>query len=150
VTVTNSRLKFYVSLWIVLSHIATFFGVILLRALVLPNANILEIMGAMIPLFGVFLIVIIKDTVRGREDLSQGNVQTLQMVTLTFIMLGAYSLAVAVTFLMVIFQSIEPADLPKWLATIESAFGASLGLIIDDLFGGKTQQADAKRARRAG
>ena len=139
---TNSRLKFYVSLWIVLSHIATFFGVMLLKAFVLPDANVLEIMGAMIPLFGVFLIVILKDTVRGREDLSQGKIQTLQMVTLTFIILGAYCLAVVVTFLMVISQSIEPADLPKWLATIELAFGASLGLIIDDLFGGKTQQPD--------
>jgi hypothetical protein len=125
---------------VVLSHVATFFGVLMLRAAVLPNANLFDIMGAMVPLFGVFLIVIIKDTVRGREDLATGKVQTPQMIMLTFIMLGSYCLAVVATLVMVVLQSLEPADLPKWLATIESAFGTSLGLIIDDLFGGKAQE----------
>jgi hypothetical protein len=146
---TNSQLKLYVSLGIVLSHVATFFAVIILRAMVLPQANILEIMGAMVPLFGVFLIVIVKDTVRGREDLATGKVQTPQMVMLTFIMLGSYCLAVAATFAMVVLQTLEPADLPKWLATIEAAFGTALGLIIDDLFGGKAQDRPTLgRARR--
>jgi hypothetical protein len=137
---TSSRLKLYVSMVVVLSHVATFFGVLMLRAAVLPNANLFDIMGAMVPLFGVFLIVIIKDTVRGREDLATGKVQTPQMIMLTFIMLGSYCLAVVATLVMVVLQSLEPADLPKWLATIESAFGTSLGLIIDDLFGGKAQE----------
>ena len=137
---TSSRLKLYVSMVVVLSHVATFFGVLMLRAVVLPTANLFDIMGAMVPLFGVFLIVIIKDTVRGREDLATGKVQTPQMIMLTFIMLGSYCLAVVATLVMVVLQSLEPADLPKWLATIESAFGTSLGLIIDDLFGGKAQE----------
>jgi hypothetical protein len=94
-------------------------------------------MGAMVPLFGVFLVVIIKDTLRGREDLSVGRLQTQQMLLLTFMILGSYVLAVAATLLMIVNQTIEPADLSKWLAIIESAFGIALGLIIDDLFGGK-------------
>jgi hypothetical protein len=143
---TSSRFKLYVSLTVVLAHVATFFGVLLLRAAVIPQANLFDIMGPMIPLFGVFLIVIIKDTVRGREDLSVGNVQTPQMIMLTFIMLGSYCLAVVATLVMIVLQSLEPADLPKWLATIESAFGSALGLIIDDLFGGKSQ-GNARRSR---
>jgi hypothetical protein len=135
---TNMQLKLYVSLAVVVSHVATFFGVIMLRIFVLPQANVFEIIGAMIPLFGVFLIVIIKDTVRGREDLSVGNIQTQQMTMITFVILGAYCVAVGVTFPMVIEQAIEPAELPKWLAVIESAFGTALGLIIDELFGGKS------------
>ena len=142
---TSSQLKLYVSMAVVLSHVATFFGVLMLRALVLPQANIFEIMGAMVPLFGVFLVVIIKDTLRGRENLSVGNVQNQQMVLLTFTILGSYVLAIATTFLMVIQQTIQPDDLPRWLAIIESAFGTALGLIIDDLFGGKTQDAPQKR-----
>jgi hypothetical protein len=133
---TSSRLKLYVSLSVVISHVATFFGVLLLRAFVLPQANIFEIFGAMVPLFGVFMVVIIKDTLRGREDLSVGNVQTQQMVLLTFMFVAAYALAVAATLIMVVAQTLEPGDLPKWLAIIESAFGIGLGLIIDDLFGG--------------
>jgi hypothetical protein len=135
---TNSRLKLYVSLFVVLSHIATFFGVLLLKAFALPDMNIFDIVGPLVPLFGVFLVVIIKDTLRGREDLSLGNVQTQQMVLLTFIILVAYALAVVATLLMIVQQTIEPADLPKWLAVVESAFGVALGLIIDDLFGGKS------------
>jgi hypothetical protein len=136
---TSSRLKLYVSLAIVLSHVLTFFGILMLRALVLPSMNILDVMGAMVPLFGVFVVVIIKDTLRGREDLAIGNVQTQQMVMITFIILGSYVLAVAMTLMMVVMQALEPADLSRWLATIEAAFGTALGLIIDDLFGGKSQ-----------
>jgi hypothetical protein len=142
---TSSRLKLYVSLAVVLSHVATFFGVLMLRAFVLPQADIFEIMGTMVPLFGVFLIVIIKDTLRGRENLSVGNVQNQQMVLLTFIILGSYVIAVGLTFMMVVQQAIQPNELPRWLAIIESAFGAALGLIVDDLFGGKTQDAPQKR-----
>ena len=138
---TNSRLKLYVSLTIVLSHMATFFGLLALRALALPQMNIFEVMGAMISLFGVFVVVIVKDTLRGREDLSVGKVQTEQMVLITFIILGSYVLAVAATLVMVISQAVSPTDLPKWLATIELAFGVALGLIIDDLFGGKGHPA---------
>lgn len=137
---TNSQLKFYVSLFVVLSHVATFFGIVLLKAVALPDANVLEIMGAMIPLFGVFLVVIVKDTLRGRENLEPGNRQTPQMIALTFIILGAYIVAVAMTLWLVVKQIIEPNELPKWLATIESAFGVALGLIIDDLFGGKAEK----------
>jgi hypothetical protein len=145
---TYSRLKLYVSLCIVLSHVGTFFGVLMLRAFVLPQANIFEIMGSMLPLFGVFFVVIIKDTLRGRENLAVGNIQSEQMVLLTFIIVGSYILAVGLTFMMVIQQTIQPTDLPKWLAIIESAFGTALGLIIDDLFGGKA--LDSSNERRAG
>jgi hypothetical protein len=143
---TNSRLKLYVSLAVVVSHILTFFGILLLRAFVVPNLDIFGVMQAMVPLFGVFLVVIVKDTLRGREDLSTGNVQTQQMVLLTFIILGSYMLAVAATLLMVAQQVIEPSDLSKWLAIVESAFGIALGLIIDELFGGKAEPA-GKSAR---
>jgi len=134
---TSSQLKLYVSLSVVVSHIATFFGVILLRAFVLPRADVFEILGALVPLFGVFLVVIVKDTLKGREDTSLGKPQSQQMIALTFILIGAYIVAVAATLIMVVKQILEPADLPRWLAIIESAFGTSLGLIIDDLFGGK-------------
>ena len=135
---TSSQLKLYVSLFVVLSHILVYFGVIALKQWVVPATDVFEIMGAMVPLFGVFLIVIIKDTVRGREDLRTGNVQTQQMVLLTFAMLGAYALAVLSALAMVASQAILVADLPRWLTTIEAAFGVGLGLIIDDLFGGKS------------
>lgn len=137
---TSSRLKLYVSLFVVFSHILIYFGVLGLKAFVVPNADIFEIMGAMIPLFGVFLIVIIKDTVRGREDLRVGNVQTQQMVMLTFSMLGAYILAAFSALGMVAKQTITVADLSRWLTTVEAAFGMGLGLIIDDLFGGKSTE----------
>jgi hypothetical protein len=142
---TSSRLKLYVSLGVVVSHILTFFGILLLRAFVIPNLDIFGVMQAMVPLFGVFLVVIVKDTIRGREDLSIGNVQTEQMVLLTFIILGSYVLAVASTLLMVARQVIEPADLSKWLGIVESAFGVALGLIIDDLFGGKAQPESSRK-----
>src|SRR5262249_37656353 len=119
---TISQLKLWVSGGVVVSHILTFFGILLLRAFVIPKANVFEIMGAMVPLFGVFLVVIIKDTLRKREDLSVGKVQTQQMVMLTFMILGAYILAVAATLAMIVNQTIEPMDLSKWLAIIESAF----------------------------
>jgi hypothetical protein len=133
---TSSQLKLYVSLGIVISHVLVFFAVLLLRGFVIPQADVLGILGAMIPLFGVFLVVIVKDTVRGREDLAAGNIQTPQMIGLTFIMLGSYVLAVFSVLLMVVVQAVEPAELSKWLTTIEAAFGVALGLIIDDLFGG--------------
>ncbi len=142
---TSSRLKLYVSLGVVVSHILTFFGILLLRAFVIPNLDIFGVMQAMVPLFGVFLVVIVKDTIRGREDLSIGNVQTEQMVLLTFIILGSYVLAVASTLLMVAQQVIEPADLSKWLGIVELAFGVALGLIIDDLFGGKAQPESSRK-----
>lgn len=137
---TSSKLKLYVSLGIVLSHILIFFGILSLRAFVLPNANVLEIMGATLPLFGVFLVVIIKDTIRGRENLAPGNRQTPQMIALTFLLLASYIVAALAILLMVVSQAIEPQELPKWLAVLESAFGVALGLIIDDLFGGNAQQ----------
>jgi hypothetical protein len=144
---TGSRLKLYVSLFVVCSHIAAFFGVVLLRALVLPKVDIFEIIGSLVPLFGVFLVVIVKDTIKGREDLSIGRVQSTQMVSLTFILLGAYILAIAMTLVMVGYQSVQPSELPRWFAVIESALGTSLGLIIDDLFGGKGTSVDVKPAR---
>lgn len=139
---TSSQLKLYVSITVVLSHILTFFGILVLKAFAKPDLNILEVMGSMTPLFGVFVVVIIKDTLRGRENLAVGNPQTQQMIALTFLILGSYILAVLATLLMVASpQLIEPSELPKWLAIIESAFGVALGLIIDDLFGGKSQQS---------
>ena len=137
---TSSRLKLYVSLFVVVSHILIYFGVLGLKAFVIPEADVFEIMGAMVPLFGVFLVVIIKDTVRSREDLRTGKMQTQQMILLTFAMLGAYILAALSALGMVAAQTITAADLPRWLTTIEAAFAVSLGLIIDDLFGGKSTE----------
>lgn len=144
---TSSKLKLVVSLCIVISHIVAFFGVVALRAWALPKLDVFETFGALIPLFAVFLVVIVKDTVKGREDLSVGNRQSVQMVALTLILLLAYVIAIAMTLLMVAGQSIEPAELPRWFVVIESAFGTSLGLIIDDLFGGRKIEVAEARPR---
>jgi hypothetical protein len=70
----------------------------------LEGAKIGRRLTAMLPLFGVFLVVMIKDTIRDRENLAPGNKQTQQMIALTFLMLASYIAAAFAILLMVVLR----------------------------------------------
>jgi len=135
-----SKLKLIVSSFVVISHIFLFFITFYIATKVQLELNIFEILGAMIPLFGLFVAIIIKDTLHNKFNFRRGKKVNNQMIVITYSILISYSLAISLTFLLFIDQTIGTVEqLSTWLALIESAFGISVGLIIDGLFGGETK-----------
>ncbi len=134
----RNRLKLIVSFFVVTSHIAVFFITFYLQSLfALESSQIFTVLGSTIPLFGVFTTIIVKDSIRGQLNLSLGPTVSAQMIMVTFLILLAYIGAVAMTFRMFLTQVIVTAEqLGTWISLIESAFGITLGLIVDSLFGG--------------
>jgi hypothetical protein len=135
----QSNLKLALSNFIVLSHGAIFFTALLFHFYgAFDNANIFSILGPIIPLFGVFTTIIIKDTLRNKFSRARGKKINSQMISVTSLICVFYFFACAATFVLFYVQSITTVDqLSEWIARIEVAFGVGLGLIIDDLFGGE-------------
>ena len=103
------------------------------------TSNPFFILSSLIPLFGLFLSVIIKDTLAGRTNLKRGPQVNAQMVWVSRIIFSAYVLLCFTTFFMYYRQAIAtPEELAAWIASIEIALGVGVGMIIDDLFGGSS------------
>ncbi|MCW2307949.1 hypothetical protein [Rhodobium gokarnense] len=140
----RNKFKLEASITIVLSHVVIFFIAIIFQAKYgFGERSAFDVMSATIPLFGLFLSIIIKDTISGQFDLSSGKIITPQMVWITRIILGSYVIACLLTFLLFGIQSIKtPDELTSWIASIESALGVSLAMLVDSLFGGDQRKND--------
>lgn len=134
----SSAFKFQTSLLIVISHILIFATAIYFQLnFGFDDTNLFSVLAALIPLFGLFVAIILKDTIAGKYNFRKGRKVNPQMVWITRIILIAYIAACFSTFYLFYRQVIAtPDQLSEWIARIEGALGVSVGLIVDDLFGG--------------
>lgn len=140
-----SVFKFQTSLQIVISHILIFVVAFYFQLnFGFGNLDLFSVLAALTPLFGLFVAIILKDTIAGKYDFRKGRRVNMQMVWITRIILSAYILACFATFYLFYRQVIAtPEDLSQWIARIESALGISVGLIVDDLFGGGSAKSQS-------
>ena len=143
----RNKFKFETSITIVVSHIAIFFVALVFELNYgFGEGNAFNVMSATIPLFGLFLSIIIKDTIAGQFDLSAGRLINAQMVWVTRLILASYVAACMLTFVLFWRQAITtPEELSGWISTIEAALGVSLGMLVDSLFGGNKEEQQSTR-----
>lgn len=136
----QSQLKLCVSSFVVISHGAIFFVALAFQShQAFDNEDAFSVLGALIPLFGLFVTIIIKDTLANKFNMRKGRKVNSQMLVVTLFICLFYLGGCFTTFYLFYNQTITTSsDLSNWIARIEAAFGIGLGLIIDDLFGGQT------------
>lgn len=135
----QSNLKLSVSVFIILSHGAVFFLALIFSYFgAFDNISIFSVLGPLIPLFGLFTTIVIKDTLQNKFSRKRGPVVNTQMIAVTSLICVFYLFSSLSTFFLFYAQVIKTVDqLSEWIARIEVAFGIGLGLIVDDLFGGE-------------
>lgn len=138
----SSRFKLEVSLSIVCSHIAIFFLAVWFQSKYgFGEGSVFSVLSALIPLFGLFSTIIVKNSLNNKYNVKAGKKVNLQMIWVCRLILLSYVVACLSTFLLFYGQVIKTdKDLADWISGIEVGLGVMLGLIIDDLFGGAKEK----------
>lgn len=128
--------KIAVSALVIITHIISFFAIVVIRQAYFHPEMRLNLALTLIPVTATYFMAIVRDAVETQRDRSVGIPVSINYVAIALIV----TIAFCASLLYFVFWFPEVGgpraeDLQRWLLVIEIAFGAAFGLIAQDLYG---------------